>query len=67
MKISVILSESEAEIFGAYCKANGFKKSTLIARLIREHLMREQFAVQDSFLTDVLGLPGAKTMRNSNK
>lgn len=62
MKISVLLSESEAEVFGAYCKANGFKKSTLIARLIREHLEREQFAVQDSFLTGASGATGVDTL-----
>ena len=38
------MSDHDAGRFGAYCEAKGFKKSTLIARLIREHLDRENFA-----------------------
>lgn len=45
-KLSVLLPAREAERFAAYCKERGYKKSTLIARLIREHLEREQFFVQ---------------------
>ena len=45
-KISVLLAEEEAERFEAYCRERGFKKSTLIARLIREHLDRERYQVQ---------------------
>ena len=45
-KITVILGSEEFERFGAYCAAQGFKKSTLIARLIRELLDREQFQIQ---------------------
>ena len=47
-KISVLLALGEAERFEAYCEARGFKKSTLIARLIREHLDREGFQTQGS-------------------
>ena len=50
MKVSVLLSDAEAERFDEYCKLNGFKKSTLIARLIREHLEREKFSLQPSIL-----------------
>jgi hypothetical protein len=45
-KISVLLAAGEAERFEAYCEIRGFKKSTLIARLIREHLDRERFQAQ---------------------
>ena len=37
-KITVLLDPEEAERFEAYCEEWGFKKSTLIARLVREHL-----------------------------
>ena len=42
-RVQVLLPEEEAERFEAYCKAKGFKKSTLIARLVREFLDRERF------------------------
>jgi hypothetical protein len=40
------MSPEEAERFESYCRERGFKKSTLIARLIREHLSEEQFRPQ---------------------
>ena len=40
------LPRDEAEQFDAFCNEQGFKKSTLIARLIREHLAQEGFAYQ---------------------
>jgi hypothetical protein len=46
-RIQVLLSTHEAGRFGAYCETKGFKKSTLIARLIREHLDRENFATSE--------------------
>ena len=42
-KITVLLEPSEADRFEAYCNLRGFKKSTLIARLVRDHLDKEQF------------------------
>lgn len=45
-RVHVLLADAEGDRFDAYCKAKGHKKSTLIARLIREHLDRERFAVQ---------------------
>lgn len=45
-RVHVLLPDAEGERFEAYCKAKGFKKSTLIARLIREHLDRERFGAQ---------------------
>ncbi len=46
MKLSVLLTDEEGERFCAYCTEKGHKKSTLIVRLIREHLDREAFAAQ---------------------
>ena len=37
-KISVLLDSEEFDRFDTYCQERGFKKSTLIARLIRDHL-----------------------------
>jgi len=42
-KLSVLLNEAEEARFCAYCAEKGYKKSTLIARLVREHLDREGF------------------------
>ena len=52
VKISVLLREEEADRFDAYCQERGFKKSTLIARLIREHLDREQFQSQPGLFAE---------------
>lgn len=38
MRVTVILSDEDAEVFEAYCEQQGYKKSTLINRLIREHI-----------------------------
>jgi len=45
-KITVLLDKPEFKRFEEYCEKSGFKKSTLIARLIREHLDSERFHVQ---------------------
>jgi hypothetical protein len=45
-RISVLLTRDEEARFAAYCEQKGHKKSTLIARLIKEHLNRENFVVQ---------------------
>lgn len=50
-KISVLLGKEEAARFDAFCATQGYKKSTLIVRLIKEHLDREGFPLQDSLLT----------------
>ena len=42
-RVHVLLAQPEAERLDSYCRERGFKKSTLIARLIREHLDREQY------------------------
>lgn len=45
-RVQVILPENEANRFDAYCREMGFKKSTLIALLVREHLEKEGFRYQ---------------------
>lgn len=45
-KISVLLPPEDFARFEAYCREKGFKKSTLIARLIREHLTTQNFRPQ---------------------
>ncbi|MBX3483087.1 hypothetical protein [Phenylobacterium sp.] len=42
-RVQVLLRPGEAERFERFCHERGHKKSTLIARLIREHLDREDF------------------------
>ena len=46
IKISVVLPTQEYERYEAYCVEKGFKKSTLIARLIRDHLDEASFQLQ---------------------
>lgn len=50
-KISVLLDDDEAVRFDAFCANRGYKKSTLIVRLIKEHLDREGFPLQGSLLS----------------
>ena len=45
-KISVLLTEEELARFERYCVERGYKKSTLIARLIRDYLDSERFPLQ---------------------
>lgn len=42
-RVQVLLRPGEADRFERFCVQRGHKKSTLIARLIREHLDREDF------------------------
>lgn len=41
VRITVLLEEEIDAQFTAFCRSKGFKKSTLAARLIREHLALE--------------------------
>lgn len=67
-KISVLLSANEEGRFCAYCEQTGHKKSTLIARLIREHLDRVGFAAQTSLsLSEPIPLPASKSSRRRNQ
>ena len=43
VRIQVLMTPEEAGRFDSYCRERGFKKSTLIVRLIREHLDGEQY------------------------
>lgn len=45
-RVQVLIPREEADRFAAYCREKGFKKSPLIARLVREHLDREAFNPQ---------------------
>lgn len=45
-RISVLLDLDDFQCFENYCISRGFKKSTLIARLIRDHLETEGFSFQ---------------------
>jgi hypothetical protein len=45
-KITVLLDEEEFARFDGYCRDRGFKKSTLIARLIRQFMNLEGYGMQ---------------------
>jgi len=63
-KISVVLSATELGRFNSYCTDRGYKKSTLIRRLIREHLEREKYpAADDHDATSVLNHRHATAQR----
>ena len=44
-KISVLLDDDEFARFDTYCRERGYKKSTLIARLIRQFLDLEGYGL----------------------
>ncbi|MYC67255.1 MAG: hypothetical protein F4X12_13075 [Acidobacteriia bacterium] len=46
VRVQVLMPKPQAERFDAFCREMGYKKSPLIARLIREHLDREDFYPQ---------------------
>jgi len=46
VRIQVLMRKAEAERFEAYCREKGYKKSPLIARLVREFLDSEGFDPQ---------------------
>jgi hypothetical protein len=45
-KITVLLSEDEFVLLDEFCRERGHKKSTLVAKLIRDLLEREHIASQ---------------------
>lgn len=45
-RVTVILDAQEFTRFERYCASRGFKKSTLIARLVRDHLNAENIDMQ---------------------
>lgn len=52
VRVQVLLSRPDAERFERFCELHGHKKSTLIARLVRDHLDREGFAMQREFFNE---------------
>ena len=46
VRVQVLMSKAEADRFDTYCRKKGYKKSPLIARLVREHLDKETFDPQ---------------------
>jgi hypothetical protein len=50
-RVQVLMDPDEAVRFQDYCKERGFKKSTLIVRLVREHLDRESFHPQQQLFS----------------
>jgi hypothetical protein len=42
VRVQVLMQPQDARRFTQYCEREGHKKSTLIARLVREHLDREE-------------------------
>ena len=47
-QITVLLDQGHYVRFKAYCDERGFKKSTLVAHLIRDHLDNEGYRLQRS-------------------
>lgn len=45
--VTVLLDPDEFERFVGYCQSQGFKKSTLIVRLIREHMNAAGYQLQE--------------------
>jgi hypothetical protein len=64
MRITVILEEDQGETFAAYCQKMGFKKSTLIKRLIREHIENEGFQHQKNLFDEKANQGGINEGQN---
>jgi len=60
-KITVLLPDDEFARFDAYCEERGFKKSTLICRLIRDYLEMEKYPSQS-----ILNLEHPTTTKEKN-
>ena len=45
-RVAVLLTKTDGERFEAFCRERGHKKSTLIARLIKDYLDSQGFASQ---------------------
>lgn len=46
VRVQVLMPKAEAERFDAWCREKGYKKSPLIARLVREYLDNEGYNPQ---------------------
>lgn len=55
VRVQVLMPQDEADRFADYCRDKGFKKSTLIARLVREHMNREGYPPQRDLFEDKKG------------
>ena len=55
LKVTVILGEDEFARFDAYCRERAYKKSTLVARLIRQFLDIEGFQKSRESMFEKLG------------
>lgn len=53
VRVQVLMTEEMSERFARYCNEKGFKKSTLIVRLVREHMDSEGFHQQPDFFRDI--------------
>ncbi len=51
VRVQVLMPRPEADRFNTYCREKGYKKSPLIARLVREYLDRETFNPQPDLFT----------------
>jgi hypothetical protein len=47
-RVTVLMEPALASRFERFCRERGFKKSTLAARLVREHLDSEEFDKSDA-------------------
>lgn len=53
VRVQVLLPRAEADRLEEYCRERAYKKSTLIARLVREYLEREGFPAQPTLFQAV--------------
>jgi hypothetical protein len=60
-KITVLLQDDEFDRFDRYCRERGYKKSTLIARLIRQYLELEGYGMQANPFRGSSGAGGLRT------
>ena len=51
VRVQVLMPRPEADRFDTYCREKGYKKSPLIARLVREFLDRETFNPQQDLFS----------------
>lgn len=59
VRVQVLMPPEDAERFEEFCRARGHKKSTLIVRLVREHLDRERFQPQRELFRPAITDTGA--------
>ena len=62
-RVTVLLDDDEFALFEKYCDEQGHKKSTLVARLIRDLLERERVVSQRDLFGDI-GTPNERNEGN---